>query len=54
MESYGNDERRDEPEYDKPLHGPRKRGGGPALLVLSVLALVIVVFAVLTWTRYNT
>lgn len=54
MDSSDDDETRDEPRYDKPLHGPRKGGVGPAILVLSVLAVVIVVFAVLTWTRYNT
>jgi hypothetical protein len=47
------DDQRDQPSYDQPLNGPRKGGVGPAVLVVSVLAVVIAVFALITWLRYN-
>jgi hypothetical protein len=48
------DEQRNHPTYDQPLNGPRKEGLTPLLIVLLVLGGVLVLFAVITWVRYNT
>jgi hypothetical protein len=48
------DEQHDRPTYDQPLHGPRKEGLTPLLIVLLVLGGVLALFAVITWVRYNT
>lgn len=41
------------PSARQPLHGPRRTYVGPALVVIGILLLVLVVFAVITYARYN-
>lgn len=39
-----------EPSVDQPLHGPRRKSLGPAVLTLLLLALVAVVFLLILTT----
>ncbi|MEP7740308.1 MULTISPECIES: hypothetical protein [Nocardioides] len=48
------DEQRDLPSTNHPLHGEPRRLGGAALAVIGLVLLVAGVVALLTWLRYNT
>ena len=47
----GPDER---PTTDKPLHGPPRPRVSPILAVVGLLIAIAVIFAIITWVRYNT
>jgi uncharacterized RDD family membrane protein YckC len=49
-----NDNLDDVPRTEEPLGGPRKSALPPLLIVLGIIALVIVIFMVLTWVQQNT
>jgi hypothetical protein len=42
------------PRVNKPLHGPERSKVGPAVIVIGILALVVLLFLVITVVRYNT
>lgn len=48
------DEQRERPTTNHPLHGERRPLAPAVLAVLGIVLLVVVVVAVLTWLRYNT
>jgi hypothetical protein len=42
------------PRVNKPLHGPERSKVGPAVIVIGILALVVLLFFVITIVRFNT
>lgn len=48
------DDEKRRPTVDQPLHGPRRPALPPLIGVVAVLLLVLAVFALITWLRYNT
>jgi len=42
------------PTTNQPLHGSRRPRVTPLLAVLALVVAVVVVFAVISWLRYNT
>lgn len=48
------DDERERPTTNQPLNAPRRPMGGPLLGLIALLGIIVAIFLLITFLRYNT